>query len=165
MAARRSAADMDEADHKLNHATLAQLARAGAVTEIRAIGQSGGWLLAVSFGAQSGLTLCAQRSGEPRLFARFESLVSYLQGLGIGRFEVEAAGFEAKAAPTRRRPDRAEALRRVHRAAAFEAPLPPALAAALQEAEAPAAQWLSHKDLKREWAAARETFLSEEASS
>ena len=156
---------MDEADQKLNHATLAQLARAGAVTEIRAIGRSGGWLLAVSFGAQSGACLCAQRSGEPRLFARFESLVSYLKRLGIARFVVEAAGFEAKAAPSRRRPDRAEALRRVHRAAAIETPLPPKLHAALLEADAPAAQWLSHKDLKREWAAARATFASEEASS
>jgi hypothetical protein len=155
---------MDEADQKLNHATLAQLARAGAVTEVRAIGQRGGWLLAVSFGAQSGVTLCAQRSGEPRLFARFESLVSYLRGIGIGRFQVEAARFEAKAAPSRRRPDRAEALRRVHRAAALEAPLPEALRAALLEADAPAAQWLSHKDLKREWAAARETFVTGEAS-
>ena len=156
---------MDEADPKLTHATLAQLTRAGAVTEIRAIGQSGGWILAVSFGARTGLTLCAQRSGEPRLFARFESLVSYLQGLKIDRFVVEAARFEAKAAPSRRRPDRAEALRRVHRAAAIEAPQPPALQAALLEADGPAAQWLSHKDLKREWAAARETLIMEEASS
>jgi len=156
---------MNEAQQKLNHATLAQLARAGAVTEVRAIGQSGGWVLAVSFGAQSGARLCAQRSGEERVFARFESLVSYLKGLKIHRFEVEAQRFEAKSAPSRRRPDRAEALRRVHRAAATEAPLPPALQAALQEADAPAAQWLSHKDLKREWAAARESFLAEEASS
>lgn len=156
---------MDEDEQKLNHATLTQLARAGAVTEVRAIGQSGGWLLAVSFGAQSGVRLCAQRSGEPRLFARFESLVSYLRGLKIDRFQVEAAGFEAKAAPSRRRPDRAEALRRVHRVAASETPLPQALQAALLEADAPAAQWLSHKDLKREWAAAREAFLAEEAAS
>jgi hypothetical protein len=155
---------MDEADQKLNHATLAQLARAGAVTEIRAVGQSGGWLLDVRFGAQSRARLCAQRSGEPRLFARFESLVSYLKGLKINCFEVEASGFEAKAAPTRRRPDRAEALRRVHRAAALDAPLPQALQAALLEADAPTAEWLSHKDLKREWAAARETFSIEEAS-
>lgn len=48
---------MDEDEQKLNHATLTQLARAGAVTEVRAVGQSGGWLLAVSFGAQSGLSL------------------------------------------------------------------------------------------------------------
>ncbi len=155
---------MDETEQRLNHATLTQLARAGAVREVRAIGQRGGWLLAVSFGAESGLPLCAQRSGEPRLFARFESLVSYLKGLGIDRFEVETSRFEAKAAPSRRRPDRAEALRRVHRAAALETPLPQALQAALHEADAPTAQWLSHKDLKREWAAARETFLAEETS-
>lgn len=153
-----------QAEQKLNHATLVQLARAGAVREIRAIGQRGGWLLAVSFGAQSGAPLCAQRSGEPRLFARFESLVSYLRGLKIDRFEVEASGFEAKAAPSRQRPDRADALRRVHRAAALEAPLPQALEAALREADSPTAQWLSHKDLKREWAAARASFVAEEAS-
>ncbi len=156
---------MDDAEQKLNHATLTQLARAGAVREVRAIGQRGGWLLAISFGAQSGVRLCAQRSGEPRLFARFESLVSYLRGLKIDRFEVEASHFEAKAAPSRRRPDRAEALRRVHRAAASGTPLPQALEAAVREADAPNAQWLSHKDLKREWAAVRESLLADEASS
>jgi hypothetical protein len=155
---------MAETEPKLNHATLAQLARAGTLTEVRAIGERGGWLLTVSFGAQTRLKLCAQRSGEPRLFARFESLVTYLKGLGIKSFTVETAGFEAKAAASRRRPDRAEALRRVHRAAAQERPLPSALQTALLEADAPTAQWLSHKDLKREWAAARETFATEEAS-
>ena len=155
---------MDEAIQKLTHATLAQLTRAGAVSELRAVGVRGGWELAVSFGAEADARLAAQRSGEVRLFARFESLVSYLKGLGVERFAVDSSGFADETAPERRRPDRAEALRRAHRAAVQETPIPPELEAALLEADSAAAVWQSQKELAREWATIRAGLAQEEAS-
>ena len=43
---------MNEVQQTRNQQLWRQLARAGALTEVRAIGQSGGSVLAVSFGAQ-----------------------------------------------------------------------------------------------------------------
>jgi len=52
---------------------------------------------------------------------RFETMVSYLKGLGIARFDVDAAEYDPDPLQSTRRPDRAEALRRAHAAAAYDA--------------------------------------------
>lgn len=65
--------------------------------------------------------LAAQRSKQVRLFSKLETLVSYLKELGIARFDVDAANYDPDTVKTSRRPDRAEALKRAHEAAAYDA--------------------------------------------
>jgi hypothetical protein len=104
----------------LDHGALSRLTEAGAVTGVRIVGQPGGWSVMVRYGAHE-RPLAAQRSRNVRLFRRFETLVAYLKSLGIARFDVDAAGFDPGGIGTARRPDRAEALKRTHEAAAYDA--------------------------------------------
>lgn len=101
----------------IDHNTLEKLAAAGAVTGAHIVGQRGGWALMVRDGLLD-RPLAAQRSRQTRIFRKLETLVAYLKGLGIARFEVDAANYEPEIAS--KRPDRAEALKRAHEAAAYE---------------------------------------------
>lgn len=96
------------------HSTLIRLVEAGAVRTALALGVPGGWLLIVKYGLVE-RTLAAQRSGDPRIFRKLDTLVNYLRELGIVRLDVDAANFDPDEITKRRRPDRAEALRRLHR--------------------------------------------------
>lgn len=104
----------------IDHATLSRLAEAGAVHRTHIIGQPGGWAVMVQFGTLE-RPLAAQRSRNVRLFRRFETLVSYLKDIGIARFDVDSSNYAPEALNTTRRPDRAEALKRAHEAAAYDA--------------------------------------------
>lgn len=103
----------------IDHGTLAKLVEAGAVRGARIIGQGSGWSVLVKYGMTE-RPLAAQRSRQVRLFRKLETLVSYLRGVGIARFEVDAANYNPEAATATRRPDRAEALKRAHEAAAYD---------------------------------------------
>src|SRR6218665_280145 len=59
------------------------------------------------------------RAGQVRLFRGFETLVSYLKGVGIARFDVDAANFDPQTTRPSR-PDRSDALKRAHEAAAYD---------------------------------------------
>lgn len=57
--------------------------------------------------------LAAQRSQQVRIFRKFETLVTYLKGVGIARFEVDAVNYDAASLKlTRTRPDSAEAMKK-----------------------------------------------------
>jgi hypothetical protein len=101
----------------IDHATLTRLIGTGAVQAARAVGQSGGWAVQVQYGTLQG-QLAAQRSGQVRLFKKLETLVAYLKGLGLVSFVVDAEKFELPGIPSR--PDRAQALKTVHAAAAYD---------------------------------------------
>lgn len=100
----------------IDHQTLSKLVDAGAVRGVHIIGQGGGWAVMVKYGMKEH-PLVAQRSGDVRLFRRFETLVAYLRGIGIARFEVDAANYDPNSTPRKARPDRSEALKRAHAAA------------------------------------------------
>jgi hypothetical protein len=104
----------------IDHGTLSRLAEAGAVRGAHIVGQSGGWTVRVKYGTTE-RPLAAQRSRQVRLFRRFETLVSYLKGVGIARFDVDAAGYDPETPTAIRRPDRTEALKRAHEALAYDA--------------------------------------------
>ena len=74
----------------IDHATLAQRVAAGAILAAHVIGQPGGWRVVAKDGAVSH-TLAARR-GSVRLFRRLDTLVEYLRGIGLDRFEVDASG-------------------------------------------------------------------------
>lgn len=110
----------------IDHQTLSKLVDAGAVRGVHIIGQGGGWAVLVKYGMKEH-PLVAQRSGDVRLFSRFETLVAYLRGIGIARFEVDAANYDPTRTPRKARPDRSEALKRAHAAAGRIKAFDPAL--------------------------------------
>ena len=71
----------------ITHPTLVQLVAAGAIRVVVAVGQPGGWSLLVRYG------LAAQRSKQLRVFRKLDTLVLYLQQIGVSRFEVDASSF------------------------------------------------------------------------
>lgn len=105
--------------HQLDHATLGRMAESGRINATHIVGQPGGWAVQVDVNHQEHV-LIAQRSGNVRLFKKFETLVSYLLDLGIDHFQVDASTFDPSQLNTYQRPDRALALKRAHEAAAYE---------------------------------------------
>lgn len=104
----------------IDHGTLSRLVEAGAVKGAHIVGQSGGWSVLIKYG-KTERPLAAQRSRQVRLFRKFETLVSYLKEMGIPRFDVDASNYDPDTTAATRRPDRAEALKRAHEAAAYDA--------------------------------------------
>lgn len=99
----------------IDHTTLEHLVEAGAIRGADVIGCSGGWGVVVKYGMTE--RALAARRGAVRTFRKFETLVSYLKGVGISQYHVNAADFDAAALKTTRvRPDSAERMR-----SAFEA--------------------------------------------
>lgn len=144
----------------IDHATLARLVEAGAVRGAHVVGQEGGWAVLIRYGTAE-RALAAQRSRQVRLFKRMESLVAYLKGLGISSFDVDAAAFAARVLPARRRPDRAEALRRAHEAAEHDKWFREQVEVGLREADDPDTVWIPHEEVNREWQRERAELLAE----
>lgn len=103
----------------IDHTTLTKLAEAGAVRSARVIGQQGGWGILVKYGMTES-ALAAQRSHQVRVFRKFETLVNYLKGVGIARFDVDTANFDVGSLTTRTRPDQSAKMKSAHQAAAYD---------------------------------------------
>jgi hypothetical protein len=101
----------------IDYGTLSRLVKAGAVQQAHILGQRGGWSVSVRCG-ETEQALAAQRSRQVRLFRKFETLVSCLREIGIAHFDVDAANYDSTGLV--RRPDRTEALKRAHEAAAYD---------------------------------------------
>jgi hypothetical protein len=123
----------------IDHASLAQLAEAGSLSETHVIGQAGGWAVFVKYGSHERI-LSAQRGRSARVFKKMDTLVSYLKEIGISKFDVDAADHDAGAGAPHARPDRAEALRSAHQAAAHDKWFRAQVQLALDEADAADAQ-------------------------
>ncbi|MFJ4156390.1 hypothetical protein ACIPZF_16525 [Pseudomonas sp. NPDC089752] len=106
--------------HQLDHANLSRMVENGRINATHIVGQPGGWAIQVDVNHQEHV-LIAQRSGNVRLFKKFETLVSYLLEMGIDHFEVDTSAFDPGQMSTYQRPDRAQALKRAHEAAAYDA--------------------------------------------
>lgn len=138
----------------IDHTTLSRLVEAGAVRGAHVVGQDGGWAVMIKYGMAE-RALAAQRSRQVRLFKRMETLVSYLKDVGISHFDVDAADYAPETVKTHSRPDRAEALRRAHEAAAHDKWFREQVDIALREADDPNTVWVSNDDAKKEWAKKR----------
>lgn len=141
----------------IDHGTLAELVEAGALRGAHVVGQPGGWSLRVKYGAAE-RSLAAQRSRQVRVFRRMETLVSYLKDVGIERFDVDAADYEADGGKSR--PDRAEAMRRTHEAAAHDKWFREQVEAAVAEADDPKTEWVPHEVVKQDMARQRAELLA-----
>ncbi|HAT31433.1 MAG TPA: hypothetical protein DCW29_11455 [Janthinobacterium sp.] len=102
----------------IDHTTLTKLAEAGVVRSAHVVGQDGGWGILVKYG-MSERALAAQRSHQVRIFRKLETLVEYLKGVGIQRFDVDAVNYDPNSVTATKRPDRAAAMKDAHAAAAY----------------------------------------------
>ena len=105
------------AEEAIDHKTLARLVESGVVRAAHVISRAGGWGIIVTCG-KTARPLAAQR-GKARLFSRLETVAVYLREIGIPRFDVDVVDYDPERA-RRTRPDRAEALKRAHEAAAYD---------------------------------------------
>ncbi len=103
----------------MDHNTLSRLVQAGAVGAAHVIGQIGGWGIVIKYGMTE-RPLAASRSHQVRIFKKLETVVGYLKQIGISRFDVDAVNYDAAQLKTYSRPDRAEAMRQAHEAAAHD---------------------------------------------
>jgi hypothetical protein len=103
----------------IDHTALVKLVESGAVNATHILAKQGGWAVQVQHGSQTH-SLAAQRSQQIRLFKRLETLVIYLQGIGISHFDVDTSGYDPLQVKTYSRPDRSEAMKHAHEAAAYE---------------------------------------------
>jgi hypothetical protein len=103
----------------IDHSKLSQLVEAGKILAAHVVGQKGGWAIQITCDSLEHL-LTAQRSRQVRLFKKLETLVTYLQDVGIKHFDVDASGYDPLTIKTYSRPDRADALKHAHEAAAYE---------------------------------------------
>ena len=106
------------ATETIDHPTLTKLTEAGIVRSAHVVGQAGGWGVLVKYGMTERV-LAAQRSHQVRIFRKLETLVEYLKGVGIPRFDVDAVNYDPHSVTTHKRPDRAVALKDAHAAAAY----------------------------------------------
>lgn len=115
----------------IDHLTLSRLSEAGVVQRARVVGQRGGWGVLIKYGVTERV-LAVQRGQQMRIFRKFETLVNYLKGVGIARFEVDTVDFDAESLK-RHRPDRADAMKAAHEAAAYQQWLQTEVQAALDD--------------------------------
>jgi hypothetical protein len=149
--------EMNIRTQPIDHSTFAQLAEAGSLTEIHVVGCAGGWSVVVKYGANERVLL-AQRGKTARLFKKMDTLVAYLNAIGISKFDVDAAGFDPNSGASRARPDRAKALRSAHEAAAHDAWFRAEVQRALDEANSGDAEWVAHDEAARSWAEKRKAM-------
>lgn len=94
----------------IDHRTLKNLVEAGSVLHASAVADGGTWALVVRIGPFE-KALTSRNSGTVRAFQKLDTLTKYLIDLGIHRYEVEASNFDPQ--QKKRRPDRANAMRRL----------------------------------------------------
>jgi hypothetical protein len=147
----------------IDHNTLARLVEAHAVRGAHVIGRPGGWGVIVRYGSTE-RPLAATRSREVRLFKKLETLVGYLKGVGISRFDVDAENFDPHTVTTYSRPDASESLKRAHAAAAHDKWFREQVAQGIKEADDPATQWVSNETVKAESAKRRAAWSKRAAA-
>lgn len=147
----------------IDHNTLARLVLANAVSATHVVAKPGGWGVIVRYGAIES-TLAATRSKQTRVFKRLETLVGYLKGVGISRFDVDADNFDAAAEPPYSRPDTSATLKQAHAALAHDRWFRDQVTQAINEADDPAAQWVSNDTAMAEGAERRAAWRTQGAS-
>jgi hypothetical protein len=140
----------------IDHVTLERLAEAGVVRGANIVGQSGGWGVVIQYG-KTERALAAKR-GAVRVFRKFETLVSYLKGMGIAKYQVDASDFDSTAFKIEhKRADAAERMKNAHEAAAYKG----WLTQQVQEAIDDPRPSVPHDEVAAEWARERAVLLKQ----
>ncbi len=139
--------------HTIDTSMAKRMVEASAIRGASIIGQPGGWFVILKMGLQE-RPLGAQRSDKPRTWRSLDRAVAYLKNeLQIARFDLlDATNFSA-AEPLagKSRADASERLRSAHEAAGHNKWFREQVDLAIQEADAPDAQWASAADAKSSW--------------
>lgn len=144
----------------IDHTTLSRLAEAGAVRSAHVIGQAGGWGILVKYGMTE-RALAAQRSHQVRIFRKLETLVNYLKGVGIARFDVDAVNYDPDSLEAARsRPDSSAKMKSAHEAAAYTK----WLKAEIQEAIDDTSPTIPHDEVMRDVRAVIKSARTKRAS-
>jgi hypothetical protein len=147
---------MATSTNTIDHATLERLIEAGAVRGASIVGQPGGWGVVIQYGTNE-RALAAKR-GAVRVFRKFETLVGYLKGIGITRYQVDASHFDPVAHKTERiRVDAAERMKNAHQAAAYTT----WLTQQVQEAIDDPMPSVPHSQVMDDWAIERAALLQQ----
>jgi len=143
----------------IDHITLERLVEAGAVRGASIVGQPGGWGVVIQYGMTE--RVLAAKRGAIRIFRKFETLVSYLKGMGIIKFQVDASHFDPVSLKTdRKRTDAADRMKNAHEAAAYKG----WLTQQVQEAIDDHRPSVPHSEVAAEWAAERAALLRQAES-
>jgi len=103
----------------IDHVTLSRLVEANVVNGANIIGQPGGWGVVIKYGMAE-RALAAKR-GSVRIFRKFETLVGYLKGIGVTKYQVDATGFDPVALKITHRGEIASIrMKAAHEAAAYD---------------------------------------------
>ena len=105
---------MNEKTVKL--ALLRELVEAGSVRSAAIIGLPGGYAVQVRYGMSD--RALAARTGEVRVFSKIDAAAKTLRDLGVVKAELDLSGYSPGSVLSKRRPDRAQALKNAHKAAA-----------------------------------------------
>ncbi|OWO79204.1 hypothetical protein B5C26_21805 [Photorhabdus luminescens] len=99
----------------------------------------------------------AQRNRQVRLFKRLETLVTYLKDVDIAQCNVDATNYNLDTPTKTARPNRAEALKRTHKAAAYDAWFRKQVQAAINDPHPN----VSHGEAKAQFAAKKAALRKE----
>lgn len=102
----------------IDHTTLSRMVETGVVHSAHVVGLPGGWAVVVKSEKHECL-LVTKNTRIVRVWRRFETLVSCLKGIGLTQFEVDTSNFEQNNTSRAKRPDRAQALKKIHEATAY----------------------------------------------
>jgi hypothetical protein len=139
--------------HTIDTAMAKRMVEASAIRGASIIGQPGGWSVVLKMGLQE-RALGAQRTDTPRTWRSLDRVVAYLKKeLQIARFDLLDATNHSEGEPLagKSRADASERLRQAHEAAGHDKWFREQVAVAIQEADAPDAQWVSAADAKASW--------------
>lgn len=135
----------------IDTAMARDMVRAKSIRGASIVGRAGGWSVVLKHG-KTEKALAAQRSRQVRVWRSLDRCVDYLKTeLGIARIDALDARQFGSTVSGRQRPDRAAALRRAHRSAAYDTWLRSEIAAAIDDPRPS----LSHEAVKRRLSAKR----------
>ena len=131
----------------IDTATARRMAEAGTIRGVAFVGQPEGWSVMLKVGVTE-KPLGGQRTDKPRTWRSLDTLTQYLrEDLNIVRVDgIDATHYGAGDVVKRRRPDAAERMKRAHEAAEYDEWFRSEVTAALNEANDPDTQWVSHAD-------------------
>jgi hypothetical protein len=131
----------------INQKTLKQLVDDGIITSATAVSHESQWELIVSYGKVHKV-LATTPSNKIRTWAKMDTLIEYVAKLGIKNLEADLSSYSSKRSLSRKRPDRAEAMRKTHEAAKHDEWFRKEVIDGLALAESRDAVWTSSDEVR-----------------
>ena len=128
---------------------------AGGISSVTLKAEGGAFVVALATRNGDDGLLVTTRTRQPRRFSDLRKAILLLREMGIASVQVDATHWNPdEAAPRTPRPDRSEALKRAHEAAAHDHWFRAQVEEALREADDPATVSVSHEQVMAEIKAA-----------